>query len=62
MCVCVCAYRVLDRVPRRRKRKAHSQEPQTIRVAMSQLDLHALISEVIRGEALRTYASLLGAF
>ena len=41
--------RVQDRVPRRRKRKAHSQEAQTIRVAMSQLDLHALISEVLRG-------------
>ena len=54
MYVCVYIYicyliRVLGRVPCRRKKKAHSQEPQTGRVAMSRRDRHALISEVIRG-------------
>ena len=43
--ICMCRYRVLDRVPRRRKRKAHSQEPQTVRVE----DLRFTSLKALRG-------------
>ena len=43
--ICIHACRVLDRVPRRRKRKAHSQEPQTVRVE----DLRFTSLKALRG-------------